>query len=172
MSKLSGPMIMFAAGYWYLSRLSSGIATDICFSLSVVGFLLLLVEYFLNELRSFSDAGINLKPTAVRFLIVFFVSMTLLASLLYPSGKPHYRQKEREEAMNAYTLNPSASTQAAVAEEFSRLDHHQKMVQIILPPSVLLFDAVVVYFFWNYGRRKTTMTGNSPESTPLAHPMN
>ena len=172
MRNLGGAMVAFGSGYCYLSHFSSGTATDISFYLCAAGFLIICVHGILDELRSIPNTGTNLKSDAIRFLIICFVSLTLLASLLYPAGKPHYRQREREAAMNAKSLNPSASTMRAVDEEFKQLEHHQKTVQLILIPSVLLFDAVVIYFFWNHGRRKTGVLANSPDPTPLAHPMN
>lgn len=95
-----------------------------------------------------------MKTKDIRLAIIVFVLVTLFASLVLPAGQPRYRLKERVEAMEAYTLNPSASTQAAVHEEFARLHHHEAMEGVILLPSVLLVDAVVIYFFWNYGQRK------------------
>jgi hypothetical protein len=97
-----------------------------------------------------------MKTETIRLHIIVFVLLTLFASLFLPAGQPRYRLKERVEAMQAYTLNPSPSTEAALHEEFARLHHHEAMVGVILLPLVLLLDAVVIYFFWNYGARKTT----------------
>ncbi len=58
--------------------------------------------------------------------------------------------------MQAYTLHPSASTKAALDDEFARLHHHEATLGAILLPSVLLVDGSVICGFWNYGRRKTT----------------
>jgi hypothetical protein len=98
----------------------------------------------------------GMKTETIRLLIIIFVLLTLFASLLIPAGQPHYRLKERVEAMKTYTLSPSASAKAALDDEFARLHYHEKMMGFILLPSVLLVDAVVVYCFWNYGKRKTT----------------
>jgi hypothetical protein len=72
------------------------------------------------------------------------------------SQQPGYRLKERVDAMKAYVRNPSASTHAALTDEIDRLNHHETMVAVILLPSILLVDAAVIYFFWNYGTRKAT----------------
>ena len=56
--------------------------------------------------------------------------------------------------MKAYTLSPSPYTKAALDDEFARLHQHEKTQGIILVPALLLVDAVVIYFFWNYGKRK------------------
>jgi len=96
-----------------------------------------------------------MKTETVRLLIIFFILLPSLASVLIPAGQPHYRLRERIQAMEAYTLNPSATTEAARADEFARLHHHEKMMSIVLPLSALALDVVVVYFFWNYGTRKT-----------------
>src|SRR5260221_13823259 len=97
-----------------------------------------------------------MKIDTARLLIIIFVLLTLFASLFIPAGQPRFRLKERAQAMQAYTLNPSASTKAALDDEFARLHHHETTQGAILLPSVLLVDGAVIYFFWNYGRRKTT----------------
>ena len=97
-----------------------------------------------------------MKTETIRLLIIIFVALPLFASMLIPAGEPRYRLKERIEAMQAYTLNKSASTKAALDDEFARLHQHEKTQGIILVPTLLLVDAVVIYFFWNYGTRKTT----------------
>jgi hypothetical protein len=94
---------------------------------------------------------------AIRFLIIVFIVLPLFAAVLIPAGQPHYRIRERVEAMKAYTLSPSPSTKAVLDDEFARLHQHEKMQGIILVPALLLVDAVVIYFFWNYGTRKTTV---------------
>ena len=97
-----------------------------------------------------------MKTETIRSLIIIFVLLTLFGSLLIPAGQPHYRLKERLEAMKAHTLNPSASTKAALDDELAQLHHHETTMGFILLPLVLFIDAAVVYFFWNYGRRKAT----------------
>ena len=97
-----------------------------------------------------------MKTETVRLLIIIFVAVPLFASMLIPAGQPRYRLKERVEAMQAYTLNKSASTKAALDDEFAKLHQHEKTQGIILVPALLLVDAAVIYFFWNYGTRKTT----------------
>ena len=97
-----------------------------------------------------------MKTETIRLLIIIFVALPLFASVLLPAGQPRYRLKERVEAMKARTLNPSADTEAALHDEFTRLHQHERMQGIILVPTLLLVDAVVIYFFWNYGTRKTT----------------
>jgi len=95
-----------------------------------------------------------MKTETISLLIIIFVLVTLFASLLISAGQPHYRLKERVEAMKAYTLSPSVSTKAVLDDEFARLHDHEKMMGFILLPSALLIDVVVVYFFWNYGARR------------------
>jgi len=97
-----------------------------------------------------------MKIETIRLLIVLFVALPLFASLLIPAGQPHYRLKERIQAMQAYTLNKSASTKVPLDDEFARLHQHEKMRGIILIPALLIVDAALIYFFWNYGTRKTT----------------
>lgn len=97
-----------------------------------------------------------MKTETVRLLIIVFLVVQLFASVLVPAGQPHYRVRERIEAMKAYTLSPSASTKAALDDEFARLHQHEKMQGIILVPALLIVDAALIYFFWNYGTRKTT----------------
>jgi hypothetical protein len=97
-----------------------------------------------------------MKTKTVRLLIIFFLVVPLFVSVLLPAGQPHYRIRERIDAMKAYTLSPSASTKAALDHEFARLHQHEKVQGIILGPALLIIDAVVIYFFWNYGTRKST----------------
>jgi hypothetical protein len=96
-----------------------------------------------------------MKLETIRLLIVIFIALPLLASLFVPAGQPRYRIRERIEAMKAYTLNPSATTKAALDDEFARLHHHEKKFDIVVPLSLLALDVVVVYLFWNYGAKKT-----------------
>jgi hypothetical protein len=96
-----------------------------------------------------------MKTETIRLLIIAFLVVQLFASMLVPAGQPRYRIRERIAAMEAYTLNPSATTKAAREDEFARLHHHERMQGIILGPLFLTFDAAVIYFFWNYGTRKT-----------------
>jgi hypothetical protein len=97
-----------------------------------------------------------MKIETIRLLIIIFVAVPLFAFMLIPAGQPRYRLKERVEAMQAYTLNKSASTKAALDDEFAKLHQHEKTQGIILVPALLLVDAAAIYFFWNYGTRKTT----------------
>jgi len=97
-----------------------------------------------------------MKIDIVRLLIIIFVLLTLLATLFAPPGQSRYRLKERVQAMQAHTLNASASTKAVIDDEFARLHHHEATVEVVLLPSVLLIDGAVIYFFWNYSGRKKT----------------
>jgi hypothetical protein len=97
-----------------------------------------------------------MKTETIRLLIIIFVAVPLFTSILIPAGQPPYRLKERVEAMQAYTLNKSASTKLTLDDEFTKLHQHEKTQGIILVPALLLADAAVIYFFWNYGTRKTT----------------
>lgn len=97
-----------------------------------------------------------MKIDIVRLLIIIFVLVTFFTLLFIRVGQPRYRLKERVQAMQADNLNPSADTKAALDDEFARVHHHEATQGAILFPSVLLIDAAVFYFFWNYGKRKTT----------------
>jgi len=95
-----------------------------------------------------------MKTENIRLMIIIFVALPLFVSLLIPAGQPRYRLKERVQAMQAHTLNPSPSTEAALHDEFEKLHQHEKTQGIILIPALLLIDVMVIYFFWNYGKRK------------------
>lgn len=97
-----------------------------------------------------------MKIDIVRLLIIIFALVTFFGLLLIPAGQPRYRLKERMQAMQAYNLNPSAATKAALDDELAQVHHYEATQSAILFPSVLLIDAAVFYFFWNYGKRKTT----------------
>ena len=97
-----------------------------------------------------------MKIDIIRLLVIIFVLLTLFGLLFIPAGQPRHRLKQRAQAMQAYTLNPSASTKAALDDEFARLHHHEATLGAILLPSVMLLDGAVIYFLWNYGRRQTS----------------
>ena len=96
----------------------------------------------------------NMKTETIRLLIIFFILLPSLASILIPAGQPKYRLRERIEAMEAYTLNPSAATKAARDGEFARLHQHERTVGLVLIPMVLAIDGMAIYFFWNYSQKK------------------
>jgi hypothetical protein len=96
-----------------------------------------------------------MKPNTTGSLIIAFILLTSFALLVVPAGQPRYRRLERVEAMKTYTLSPSEATKAALNEEFARLHLHEATLTAILLPTVLVSDAVLIYFFWNYGRQKT-----------------
>jgi len=108
-----------------------------------------------------------MKLGTTRLLIIIFIALTLFVSLFIPAGQPHYRIRERIAAMKAYSLNPSATTQAAIDAEFARLHHHEKMVGLVVTPLVLALDVLVVYLFWNNGARKTPPYGVIRQTPPL-----
>jgi len=87
-----------------------------------------------------------MKIAAVKLLVILFVLLTLFA--LFIPASHRFRLKERAQAMQAYTLNRSASTKAALNDEFERLIHHEATMDAILLPSVFLADVAVIYFFW------------------------
>lgn len=98
-----------------------------------------------------------MKSESIRPTIVIFVVVTLFFAFFIPAGQPRFRLKERIQAIEAYTMSPSKYTKAAVDDEFARLHHHEagNGIIFILAP-VLLLDAAVIYFFWNYGKRGRT----------------
>jgi hypothetical protein len=97
-----------------------------------------------------------MKTESIRPTIVIFAVATLFFAFVIPAGQPRYRLKERILAMEAYTMNPSKSTKATEDDEFARLYHHEAIMSDIFIPSVLLVNAAVIYFFWNYGKRERT----------------
>lgn len=100
-----------------------------------------------------------MKTGSIRPTIVIFVVVTLFSAFVIPPGQPRYRLKERIRVMEAYTMDPSKSTKAALDDEFAQLHRHEAIVGDILVSSVLLINAAVVYFFWNYGKKAPAKNG-------------
>ena|ERR1043166_4031281 len=93
----------------------------------------------------------------VRRLIVAAVVLEFLWLVILPAGnRLAPRSPEMAQALRAFETNKSAATEAAMWEQVRRddlRDWHRKEVLFSL---MLLADAVVIYFFWNCGVKKTT----------------
>lgn len=96
-------------------------------------------------------------------VFVVFVLLAQLAWLVRPRfghGEPSfdesYRDQERMLTYAAWKDQPSPTTEAAWQEELRRLHVHTRTRDFSLIALVLAFDGVLIYWFWNYGVRKTT----------------
>jgi hypothetical protein len=58
------------------------------------------------------------------------------------------------QALRAFETNRSAATESAMWEQVRRDDLRDSRRQKVLFGLILLADAVVIYFFWNYGAKK------------------
>ena len=60
------------------------------------------------------------------------------------------------QALRVYETNRSEATRAAMWDQVRRDDLRDDRRKGALFSLMLLADAVVIYFFWNYGVKKTT----------------
>jgi hypothetical protein len=75
----------------------------------------------------------------------------------YASGQSVGDKKSRmAQALQAFKTNRSAATSAAMWEQVRRDDLRDSRRKDFLFALMLLADAVVIYFFWNYGVKKAT----------------
>jgi len=91
----------------------------------------------------------------IRRLIVAAIMLEFLWFVILPAGnRLAPRSPEMAQALRAFETNRSAATEAAMWEQVHRDDLHDSRRQEVLFGLMLLADAVVIYFFWNYGAKK------------------
>jgi len=92
----------------------------------------------------------------VRPLIVAAVVLQFLCLFIMPAGnRLAPRSPEMAQALRAFETNRSAATEAAMWEQVHRDDLRDLHRQEVIFGLLLLADAIVIYFFWNYGVKKT-----------------
>ena len=71
-------------------------------------------------------------------------------------GVDWYRRKQRMDAFLVWAEHPSSATKAVAMDELQRDMRFREIRGWLIFGLVLASDAAVVYFFWNYGARRTT----------------
>src|ERR1039457_876923 len=94
----------------------------------------------------------------IRRLIIAAMALQFLWIVIMPAGNrlAPRRSPEMAQAVRAVATNRSAATEAAMWEQVRRDDLRDSRRMEVLFSMMLLADAVVIYFFWNYGIKKTT----------------
>jgi hypothetical protein len=91
----------------------------------------------------------------IRRLIVAAMVLQFLWLFIMPAGnRLAPRSPEMAQALRAFETNRSAATEAAMWEQVRRDDLRDSHRKKVLFGLMLLADAVVIYFFWNYGAKK------------------
>jgi hypothetical protein len=94
----------------------------------------------------------------IRPLIVTTILLQFLWFVILPAGNQLApRSPEALQAVRAFETNRSAATEAAMWEQVRRDDLRYWRRKEVLFSLMLLADAVVIYFFWNYGVKKTAV---------------
>jgi hypothetical protein len=100
--------------------------------------------------------ALSLRKVFIILVLVF--QFSVMATTLYdplhgPIVGESYRRDERLGALQAWLTNPSPSSKAAYDAELSQLHSYlQKKAAVII--LILAFEAVGVYYVWNYGTKK------------------
>jgi|ERR1700722_19601990 len=101
----------------------------------------------------------------IRWLIAAMIALQVLWGMILPSGnRLTPKSPEMAQAIREFETNRSAATEAAMWKQVRRdelRDRRRDEATFIL---ILLADIVAIYFFWNYGVKKST-SNNPPEST-------
>lgn len=92
----------------------------------------------------------------IRRLIVAAIVLEFLWLIILPAGnRLSPRSPEMAQALRANETNRSAATEAAMWEQVRRDDSRDRYRKEVLFGLMLLADAVVIYFYWNYGTNKS-----------------
>jgi len=95
----------------------------------------------------------NLK--IIRRLIVAAIVLQSLWLVYGPAGnRLAPRSPEMVQALRAFETNRSAATEAAMWDQVRRDDLREWHRKLVVFGLMLLADAVVIYFYWNYGNNK------------------
>jgi hypothetical protein len=94
----------------------------------------------------------------IRRLIVAAILVEFLWLLILPAGnRLAPRSPEMAQALRAFETNRSAATESAMWEQVHRDDLRDRHRKEVLFSLMLLADAVVIYFFWNYEAKRTAV---------------
>lgn len=91
----------------------------------------------------------------IRRLIFTAIVLEFFWLIFLPGGnRLSPRSPEMAQALRAYETNRSAATEAAMREQIRRDDSRDWHRKELLFGLMLLADAVVIYFYWNYRTNK------------------
>ena len=90
-------------------------------------------------------------------IIIVLLLLLQVAWFLQPGDRlaDPYRYKERQKAYLDWMRDKTPESHAIFQKERGRLYDHQGLVAIVTVLSFLVLDGVGIYYFWNYGIRKT-----------------
>ena len=88
-------------------------------------------------------------------VIVAVIALQLIWCLIQPAGnRLAPRNREMAQALRAFENNRTPANEAAMWQQVHRDDLRDLHREEILFGLMLLGDAVVIYYFWNYGTKK------------------
>jgi len=97
-----------------------------------------------------------MKTTIFRLVILLLV-LAELAWFVLPSHKPlmgdSYRNRERMEALNQDSHIHTPATWSAAQNEIRLLYEHDSKRKMTVMAILVVLDAALILFFWNFGRR-------------------
>ena len=104
----------------------------------------------------------DMKTTFPRIAIVvlLMVELAWVLSPHYgslPMGET-YRHQQRMEALTELSDNPSPATRASFQKELELLDKYCAYRGGVILALVLVLDGVLVVCFWNFGRRRVSVS--------------
>lgn len=93
----------------------------------------------------------------IRRVIVVTMLLELLWLVILPAGnRLASRRPAMVQAVRAFETNPSPTTKAAMWEQVHQDDLYNWHRKEALFGLMLVANVVAIYFFWNYGVKKTT----------------
>jgi hypothetical protein len=108
-----------------------------------------------NERDTSGGEGQEMNSKIIRRLIVAAIVLEFLWLIILPAGnRLAPRSPEMAQALRAFETNRSAGTEATMWEQVRRDDSRDWHRKEVLFGLILLADAVVIYFYWNYGTNK------------------
>jgi hypothetical protein len=97
----------------------------------------------------------EMNSKIIRRLIVVAIALEFLWLFYLPAGNQlSPRSPEMAQALRAFETNRTAATEAAMRKQLRRDDSREWRRKEVLFGLMLLADAAVIYFYWNYGTNK------------------
>ena len=95
-----------------------------------------------------------MKRVFIRVVIVVAIVFEMLWAL-GPRNGLMPRSPATVQAINAYQASPSEATKATMLEQMRRDSSRNAQHDLVLLVLMLLVDFAVIYFFWNYGNKRS-----------------
>src|SRR5437879_5562631 len=86
-----------------------------------------------------------------RLAIIVIVIVEVYA-FMYPRNRAHPMSDRTIEAFEAQSTHRSPATQAALEVSIERDVRHNDLQHLLAFSPLLVLDAALVYFYWNYGK--------------------